>query len=75
MSTSPSTRNYFLSGTTPMEYNVQRIEASRGPNAILYGEAGPGGGVNYMTKGGIAELHHRALPHGFSGFDGCGAGR
>ncbi len=50
MSTSPSTRNYFLSGTTPMEYNVQRIEASRGPNAILYGEAGPGGGVNYMTK-------------------------
>ena len=29
---------------------VQRIEAGRGPNAILYGEGGPGGGVNYITK-------------------------
>jgi len=50
MATQPSTRNYFLSATTPMEYNVQRIEAGRGPNAILYGEGGPGGGVNYLTK-------------------------
>ena len=50
MATQPSTRNYFLSATTPMEYNVQRIEAGRGPNAILYGEGGPGGGVNYITK-------------------------
>ena len=43
MATQPSTRNYFLSATTPMEYNVQRVEAGRGPNAILYGEGGPGG--------------------------------
>ncbi|MDO8544358.1 MAG: TonB-dependent receptor plug domain-containing protein [Opitutaceae bacterium] len=50
MATQPSTRNYFLSATTPMEYNVQRVEAGRGPNAILYGEGGPGGGVNYITK-------------------------
>ncbi len=50
MATQPSTRNYFLSSTTPMEYNVQRLEAGRGPNAILYGEGGPGGGVNYITK-------------------------
>ncbi len=50
MATQPSTRNYFLSSTTPMEYNVQRVEAGRGPNAILYGEGGPGGGVNYITK-------------------------
>ncbi|MBI5381295.1 MAG: hypothetical protein HZA31_05290 [Opitutae bacterium] len=45
-----STRNYFTSGSTPKEYNVDRVEASRGPNAILYGEGGPGGQVNYMTK-------------------------
>ena len=50
MATQPSTRNYFLSATTPMEYNVQRVEAGRGPNAILYGEGGPGGGLNYITK-------------------------
>ncbi len=50
LATQPSTRNYFPSATTPMEYNVQRVEAGRGPNAILYGEGGPGGGVNYITK-------------------------
>lgn len=57
MATQPSTRNYFLSATTPLEYNVQRIEAGRGPNAILYGEGGPGGGVNYLTK----QAEHRAF--------------
>lgn len=46
----PSTRNYFTSAATPKEYNVERVESSRGPNAILYGEGGPGGGVNYNTK-------------------------
>jgi outer membrane receptor protein involved in Fe transport len=48
--TNPSTRNYFTSASTPKEYNVERVESSRGPNAILYGEGGPGGGVNYITK-------------------------
>jgi len=57
MATQPSTRNYFLSATTPMEYNVQRLEAGRGPNAILFGEGGPGGGVNYLTK----QAEHRAF--------------
>ena len=46
----PSTRNYFTSASTPKEYNVERVESARGPNAILYGEGGPGGGVNYITK-------------------------
>ena len=46
----PSTRNYFTSASTPKEYNVERVESSRGPNAILYGEGGPGGSVNYITK-------------------------
>ncbi len=30
----PSTRNYFTSASTPKEYNVERAEAARGPNAI-----------------------------------------
>ncbi len=46
----PSTRDYFTSAATPKEYNVERIESVRGPNAILYGEGGPGGSVNYITK-------------------------
>ncbi|MBI5380656.1 MAG: hypothetical protein HZA31_02030 [Opitutae bacterium] len=46
----PSTRNYFTSASTPKEYNVERAETARGPNAILYGEGGPGGSVNYLTK-------------------------
>ena len=46
----PSTRNYFTSAATPKEYNVERVESARGPNAILYGEGGPGGSVNYITK-------------------------
>ena len=46
----PSTRNYFQSASTPQEYNVDRLESVRGPNAILYGEGGPGGQVNYITK-------------------------
>lgn len=50
MSTQPSTRNYFPSATTPMEYNVERVEGARGPNAIIYGEGGPGGQINYLTK-------------------------
>jgi outer membrane receptor protein involved in Fe transport len=50
MSTQPSTRNYFASATTPLEYNVERVEGARGPNAILYGEGGPGGQINYLTK-------------------------
>lgn len=50
LTTQPGTRNYFPSATTPMEYNVERVEGARGPNAILYGEGGPGGTVNYLTK-------------------------
>jgi iron complex outermembrane receptor protein len=46
----PSTRNYFTSGSTPKEYNVERVESARGPNSILYGEGGPGGSINYITK-------------------------
>ncbi len=46
----PSTRNYFTSASTPKEFNVERAEAARGPNAILYGEGGPGGSLNYLTK-------------------------
>ncbi|MBI5380700.1 MAG: hypothetical protein HZA31_02250 [Opitutae bacterium] len=49
----PSTtngRNYFRQGFTPEEYVVERLEGSRGPNGIIYGDATVGGKVNVVTK-------------------------
>ncbi len=57
MITQRNTRNYFSSSFTPEEYFVERVEGARGPNAILYGDGGPGGQVNYLTK--------KALTHEF----------
>lgn len=72
MSTQPATRNYFPSGTVPMEYNVERVEGARGPNAILYGEGGPGGQINYLTKKAksrnFGSLRVRADSEGSMGF-------
>jgi outer membrane receptor for ferric coprogen and ferric-rhodotorulic acid len=50
MVTQRNTRNYFATSSTPEEYIVERMEGARGPNAILYGDGGPGGQVNYLTK-------------------------
>lgn len=52
------TRNYFALDDTYFRldfYNSERAEAARGPNAILFGIAQPGGIVNTSTK--------RALTH------------
>ncbi len=43
-------RNYFRHAFTPEEYVVERIEGSRGPNGILYGDALQGGKANFLTK-------------------------
>jgi iron complex outermembrane recepter protein len=43
-------RNYFTALAPPDTYNLERIEESRGPNAILFGTGGAGGIVNQSTK-------------------------
>ena len=43
-------RNYFTLRTQTDNYNVDRIEDSRGPNSVLFGFGSPGGILNVSTK-------------------------
>ncbi|HEY1109687.1 MAG TPA: hypothetical protein VGE76_13660 [Opitutaceae bacterium] len=45
-----NTRNYFRNDFAPEEYVTERLEGSRGPNGILYGDATQSGKVNITTK-------------------------
>ena len=44
------TRDYFPIQFQSDAFNTERIDLSRGPNAILFGIAGSGGAFNTMTK-------------------------
>jgi len=44
------TRNYFNTVVSADRYNVDRVDISKGPNAVLYGIGGPGGVLNTTTK-------------------------
>jgi outer membrane receptor for ferric coprogen and ferric-rhodotorulic acid len=44
------TRNYFTNNYSPEEYLTERLEGSRGPNSILYGDSLLGGQTNVTTK-------------------------
>lgn len=48
----PTTRsqNYFTLRIQTDNYNVERIEDSRGPNSVLFGFGAPGGILNISTK-------------------------
>ncbi|WP_292865621.1 TonB-dependent siderophore receptor [Nostoc sp. LPT] len=37
---------------------IERIEVFRGPSSVLYGEAAPGGSVNYVTKQPLSEPYY-----------------
>ena len=43
-------RDFFLTDIPWDSYNVDRIDISRGPNAILFGEGSPAGIINATTK-------------------------
>lgn len=43
-------RNYFVWLVDSHSYNTERIDISRGPNALLFGDASSGGLVNITTK-------------------------
>lgn len=63
--TGTATRNFMDLNTTFEAYNSERVEFSKGPNAILFGAGNPGGSVNYSTKtpilaGNAYEIEHRA---------------
>lgn len=54
-------------GTRQMA-NVERIEVLKGPSAVLYGQNGPGGMVNVVTKQPRATPYH-SLQQQFGSFD------
>ena len=43
-------RNYFPWALSSDSFNVERLDFSRGPNAILFGVGGPGGIINTTPK-------------------------
>ncbi len=45
-----NTRNYFQYFFTTEQYVIERLEGSRGPNSILYGDSTSGGQTNAITK-------------------------
>lgn len=50
LQSSNNTRDFFRQDFTPPNYVVDRIEGSRGPNGIIYGDATSGGKTNFVTK-------------------------
>lgn len=44
------TRDYFPWAMTSDSFNVERVDVSRGPNAVLFGIGTPGGVVNTTSK-------------------------
>ena len=49
-----NTHDFFLSDIPWDEYNIDRIDISRGPNAILFGEGSPAGIINAGSR--VAEF-------------------
>jgi len=46
-----NTHDFFASDIPWDEYNIDRIDISRGPNAILFGEGSPAGIINAGSRG------------------------
>lgn len=42
--------NGFQTAVESNTYNVERVAATRGPNAILFGSGAPGGSLNFRTR-------------------------
>ncbi|MFP3441179.1 TonB-dependent receptor plug domain-containing protein, partial [Pantoea sp. SIMBA_133] len=40
----------FAAGYSLEPYGAERIDVLKGPSSVLYGQAGPGGLVNYVSK-------------------------
>jgi iron complex outermembrane receptor protein len=47
---SRATRNFFVWNINSDNYNTERIDIARGPNTLIFGDAGSGGAANLTTK-------------------------
>ncbi len=62
-------RDYFITDFGFDTFNVERVDISRGPNAVLFGVGSPGGVINYSLKRAnlyrdMNEIGFRLGPHG-----------
>jgi hypothetical protein len=69
LSSADSTRDFFSTGVPLDGYNVERLEISRGPNAMLFGLGSPSGIINSsLIKGDLlrtkTELQYRTDRYG-----------
>ena len=53
-----NTRDFFLSDIPWDSYNTDRVDISRGPNAILFGEGSPAGIINAGSKSATFRPRH-----------------
>lgn len=50
LTSADNTRDFFMSDIPWDGYNIERVDLSRGPNSIIYGQGSPGGIINNSTK-------------------------
>ena len=50
LTSADNTRDYFLTDIPWDGYNIDRVDLSRGPNSILFGQGSPAGIINGSTK-------------------------
>ncbi len=62
-------RNYFEWGIPTDNYNIDRIEDSRGPNSVLFGIAQAGGLLNASTKRAISGRSFRRASLAYGSYD------
>ena len=64
------TRDYFsYPGANSDRFNIERIEANRGPNAVLYGIGGPGGVLNISSKQAVINGRRRSASFTTGNYD------
>ena len=60
--------NRTASASTLDTANVERIEALRGPTAVMFGKADPGGLINVITKQSLSETYRQVSIRSAKGF-------
>lgn len=69
LTTADVSRDFFITSIPGDNYNVERVEISRGPNAMLFGLGSPSGIINYsLAKADLTrrktEVEHRTDMYG-----------
>jgi outer membrane receptor protein involved in Fe transport len=69
LTTADVSRDFFITSIPGDNYNVERVEISRGPNAMLFGLGSPSGIINYsLVKADLrrrrTEIEHRTDMYG-----------